>query len=66
MCLYWGITPYYFKRNENSLDTLQDQMIEQLRKKSLLDTDNKVVITHGDGEYFKEGTSNLIRVEIIQ
>jgi len=41
-------------------------MIEQLKKHELVHNGDKIVITHGDGKFFKQGTSNSIRVEIIK
>jgi pyruvate kinase len=66
MSLYWGIDPYYFNETEEDLSTLQEQMIDQLKKQELVHNGDKVVITHGDGKFFKQGTSNSIRVEIIK
>jgi pyruvate kinase len=66
MCLYWGITPYFFLENEEDLSTLQEQMIEQLKTQKMVQNGDKIVITHGDGKFFKQGTSNSIRVEIIK
>ncbi len=66
MNLYWGITPYYFQENEADLSALQEQMIEELKKKELVHNGDKIVITHGDGKFFRQGTSNSIRVEIIK
>ncbi len=66
MALYWGITPFYFKEDEEGLDTIQDQMIDVLKEKKLVQNGDKIVITHGDGKYFKQGTSNSLRVEIIK
>lgn len=66
MCLYWGITPYYFKTGEQDLSELQEAMIKQLKDQGLVANGDKIVITHGDGKFFKQGTSNSIRVEIIK
>jgi pyruvate kinase len=67
MSLYWGIYPYYFNIHENSdLSKLGDMMIEELKKKDLLHLGEKVVITVGDGKFFRQGTTNSIRVEIIK
>jgi pyruvate kinase len=67
MSLYWGIFPYYFNIHENSdLSKLGDVMIEELKAKDLLHLGEKVVITVGDGHFFKQGTTNSIRVEIIK
>jgi pyruvate kinase len=41
-------------------------MISELKAKNLLHLGEKVVITVGDGRFFKQGTTNSIRVEIIK
>jgi pyruvate kinase len=67
MSLYWGISPYYFNIHENAdLTKLGDLMIEELKAKDLLKLGEKVVITVGDGKFFRQGTTNSIRVEIIK
>ncbi len=66
MCLYWGITPFYFQEKENDITSIQDQMIEILKDKRLVENGDKIVITHGDGNYFKQGTSNSLRVDIVK
>ncbi|MEX0798917.1 MAG: pyruvate kinase alpha/beta domain-containing protein, partial [Bacteriovoracaceae bacterium] len=66
MTLYWGITPFFFEENEEDLETLQEQMIVKLKEKSLVVNGDKIVITHGDGKFFKQGSSNSVRLEIIK
>ena len=66
MSLYWGITPFYFNENENGIDSIHYQMMDLLKDKKLVHNGDKIVITHGDGKYFKQGTSNSLRVEIIK
>jgi pyruvate kinase len=67
MSLFWGIYPYYFNIHENTdLTKLGDMMITELKEKKLLDLGEKVVITVGDGKFFRQGTTNSIRVEIIK
>jgi pyruvate kinase len=67
MSLYWGIYPYYFNIHENSdLTKLGDLMIHELIEKNLLSLGDKVVITVGDGKFFRQGTTNSIRLEIIK
>lgn len=67
MSLFWGIYPYYFNIHENSdLTKLGDMMITELKEKNLLNLGEKVVITVGDGKFFRQGTTNSIRVEIIK
>lgn len=68
MSLYWGITPYFFPypaHEQHGVD-LDKQVINKLRADGELNISDKVVITHGDGQYFMEGTSNSIRVEIVK
>lgn len=66
MTLYWGITPFYFEESEDDLATLQEQVIDKLKGKELVNIGDKVVITHGDGKFFKQGSSNSVRLEIIK
>ena len=67
MSLYWGIYPYFFKIHDHSdLTKLGDMMITELKEKKLLELGEKVVITVGDGKFFRQGTTNSIRVEIIK
>jgi pyruvate kinase len=67
MSLYWGIHPYFFNIHDNSdLTKLGDMMITELKAKKLLDLGEKVVITVGDGKFFRQGTTNSIRVEVIK
>lgn len=67
MCLYWGITPYNLSSvNEENVLVLENLVLEKMGEQNLLDHGDKVVITRGDGKYFKDKTSNSIRVEIIK
>jgi pyruvate kinase len=66
MCMYWGITPFYFEEDEDGIDQIQDQMIDVLKSKKLVHNGDKIVITHGDGKFFRQGTSNSLRVDIIK
>jgi pyruvate kinase len=67
MSLYWGISPYYFNIHEDSdLTKLEGMMLEKLKKEELLKLGDKVVVTVGDGKFFRQGTTNSIRVETIK
>ncbi|MGE3611736.1 MAG: pyruvate kinase [Bacteriovoracaceae bacterium] len=67
MSLYWGITPYYFNIHENDdLTLLEGLMIEKLKEQRMLEYGDKVVITVGDGKFFRQGTTNSIRVETVK
>jgi pyruvate kinase len=67
MSLYWGVIPYFFNIHSNEdLTQLGDLMINELKTKNHLMNGDKVVLTVGDGRFFKQGTTNSIRVEIIK
>jgi pyruvate kinase len=67
MSLYWGISPYYFNIHEdNDLTKLEGLMLDKLKHEGLLQLGDKVVVTVGDGRFFRQGTTNSIRVETIK
>ncbi|MCB9091032.1 MAG: pyruvate kinase [Halobacteriovoraceae bacterium] len=66
MCLYWGITPYYIDSAEDDMLELEQKVLQKLKTEEQLQNGDKIVITHGDGSFFKHGTSNSVRVEIIR
>lgn len=66
MCLYWGITPFYLEKATDNIAELDQMMIEKLIELDMVTKGDKIVITHGDGKYFRKNTSNSIRVEIIK
>jgi pyruvate kinase len=67
MSLYWGINPYYFNIHEDTdPHKLETMMIDKLKKENHLENGDKVVVTVGDGKFFRQGTTNSIRVETIK
>ena len=67
MSLYWGVTPYYFNIHSNEeFSKLGELMITELKEKKLVLNGDKVIITLGDGKFFRQGTTNSIRIEIIK
>jgi pyruvate kinase len=67
MSLYWGVIPYYFNIHGNSdLTKLEELMINKLKEEYLLQNGDKIVVTVGDGKFFRQGTTNSIRIEIIK
>jgi pyruvate kinase len=67
MSLYWGISPFYFNiHEENDLTKLEGLMLEKLKQEGLLALGDKVVVTIGDGKFFRQGSTNSIRVETIK
>lgn len=67
LSLYWGISPFYFNIHENSdLTKLKELMVNKLKEENLLKIGDKIIVTVGDGEFFRQGTTNSIRVETIK
>ncbi len=67
MSLYWGVSPYYFNIHEDAdPHKLEMMMVDKLKKENHLTNGDKVVVTVGDGKFFKQGTTNSIRVETIK
>ncbi len=66
MNLYWGITPFYVDMTNRNMDGLDSRALDKLKKEHKLINGDKIVITYGDGNTFREGTSNSIRVEVIK
>jgi pyruvate kinase len=67
MSLYWGVTSYYFNIHENEdLTKLEELMVNKLKNEQHLINGDKIVITVGDGKFFKHGTTNSIRIETIK
>jgi len=66
MGIYWGTIPYFFRKEESQLPNAEMAVIEKLKNSKLVHNGDKVVITHGDGSTFKQGTANSIRVELIK
>lgn len=67
MSLYWGVSPYYFNIHEDAdPHKLEQMMVDKLKKENLLTNGDKVVVTVGDGKFFRQGTTNSIRVETIK
>ncbi len=67
MSLYWGVTSYYFNiHEEDDVHKLETLMVDKLKKENLLVHGDKIVVTIGDGKFFKQGSTNSIRVENIK
>src|SRR5690606_3484829 len=52
--------------SNEDLTILGQMMLDNLKHEGLLVNGDKVVITVGDGQFFKQGTTNSIRVELIK
>lgn len=67
MTILWGVSPFVIQESEISdIETLEKKVIEYLKAHKKLSHGDKIVLTRGDGKYFKQGTTNTVRVEIIK
>lgn len=67
MSLFWGVTSFYFNIHEDDdVSKLETLMVDKLKAGNHLANGDKIVITIGDGKFFKQGTTNSIRVETIK
>ena len=71
MCLLWGVTPFFLKDKNIKIrgfhqDILPD-ILDRVREDCKLVKGDKIVVTRGEGKYFKEGigTSNSISVRVL-
>tara|TARA_B100000925_G_scaffold270758_1_gene233491 strand:- start:54 stop:1721 length:1668 start_codon:yes stop_codon:yes gene_type:complete len=65
MSLYWGVTPFLVNER-NDAEDIENVVINKIKNKLGLQNGDKLVISRGDGQFFQEGKSNNIRVEIIK
>ncbi|MDH4467119.1 MAG: pyruvate kinase [Bacteriovoracaceae bacterium] len=66
MSIYWGIRPMFMPSEKENASDFEFEVIQHLKETKKLTNGEKLVITHGDGSYFKHGTSNSVRVEIVK
>lgn len=65
MCLYWGITPFLIENFSEDRETIETEVIEAVRKECSLKKGDKIVIARGAGSFFKRGSSNSVRVQMV-
>ena len=65
MSLYWGVTPFLVNER-NDAEDIENVVINKIKNKLGLQNGDKLVISRGDGQFFQEGKSNNVRVEIIK
>ncbi len=65
MCLYWGIRPFYVPYDEQDLN-IESKVVELAIDECDLTSGDRIVIARGEGRFFKSGSANTVRVEIIE
>ena len=67
MCLYWGVTPYFYDvKQGDTVGKLEEMTLDTLKRKNHTMNGDNIVITVGEGKYFQKGTTNSIRVEVVK
>lgn len=65
MALYWGVKPFYLPEFDEDNFDFQKDVINRVKENYGLANGDKLVITRGDGAFFSRGSSNSVKVEII-
>jgi pyruvate kinase len=66
MCLYWGVSPFYLDEYDEDDSELENYVIDKVRNACELERGDKMVITRGSGKFFARGSSNSIKVIVIE
>ncbi|MBN1841912.1 MAG: pyruvate kinase [Deltaproteobacteria bacterium] len=66
MCLYWGVSPFYLYEYDEDDSELENYVIDKVRSACDLHGGDKIVITRGSGKFFARGSSNSIKVVVIE
>ncbi len=65
LCMYWGVSPYYIHEFDEDNFDFQVDVINRVKKERNLQNGDKIVITRGDGKFFSKGSSNSVKIEIL-
>ncbi|MCO4795547.1 MAG: pyruvate kinase [Bacteriovoracaceae bacterium] len=65
MCMYWGVSPYYIHEFDEDDFDFQKDVINKIKSDGNFKNGDKIVITRGDGKFFSRGSSNSVKVEIL-
>ena len=65
LCMYWGVTPYYIHQFDADNFDFQVDVINKVKDERNFKNGDKIVITRGDGKFFAKGSSNSVKVEIL-
>ncbi|MBT7609084.1 MAG: pyruvate kinase [Bacteriovoracaceae bacterium] len=65
LCMYWGVSPYYIHEFDEDNFDFQVDVINKVKKERNFNNGDKIVITRGDGKFFSRGSSNSVKIEIL-
>lgn len=66
MCLYWGVSPYLVVDIERENPDFLKNILREVKERLKLQNGDKIVVTKGDGQFFAQGSSNSVKVELIK
>jgi pyruvate kinase len=66
MCLYWGVSPFIVIDQEKENSEFMKNVLKEVKDRLKLKNGDKLVVTKGDGQFFSQGSSNSVKVELIK
>lgn len=66
MCLYWGVSPFIVIDQERESSEFMKNVLKEVKERLKLKNGDKLVVTKGDGQFFSQGSSNSVKVELIK
>lgn len=66
MSLYWGIRPFFVVDYDKDNNHIEFDVLEAVKGFCKLEKGDRLVIVRGDEEFFKAGSANTIRTDIIK
>ncbi len=66
MCLYWGVSPFIVTDQERENNEFMKNVLREVKERLKLKNGDKLVVTRGDGQFFSQGSSNSVKVELIK
>lgn len=66
MCMYWGVSPYLVVDIERENPEFLKNILREVKETLKLKNGDKIVVTKGDGQFFAQGSSNSVKVELIK
>lgn len=66
MCLYWGVSPFIVIDQEKESSEFMKNVLKEVKDRLRLQNGDKLVVTKGDGQFFSQGSSNSVKVELIK
>ena len=66
MCLYWGVSPFIVIDQEKESTDFMKNVLREVKERLKLKNGDKLVVTKGDGQFFSQGSSNSVKVELIK